>query len=56
MTYTSKDVFVALRDVKYPGSEKDITALGMVQEVKIEDKKISFSLSFKNLMTHILKQ
>ena len=47
MTYTSKDVFVALRDVKYPGSEKDITALGMVQEVKIEDKKISFSLIFQ---------
>ncbi|MBE9467902.1 MAG: Mrp/NBP35 family ATP-binding protein [Bacteroidetes bacterium] len=47
MAYTTKDVFVALSNVKYPGTGKDISALGMVQEIKIEDKKISFSLIFK---------
>ena len=47
MAYTTKQVFDALRSVKYPGTEKDITALGMVQEIKIEDKKISFSLVFQ---------
>ncbi len=47
MAYTTKQVFDALRSVKYPETGKDITTLGMVQEIKIEDKKISFSLIFQ---------
>ncbi|MCK5822471.1 MAG: Mrp/NBP35 family ATP-binding protein [Bacteroidales bacterium] len=47
MAYTTKQIFDALRSVKYPETEKDITTLGMVQEIKIEDKKISFSLVFQ---------
>ncbi len=47
MAYTTKQVFDALRNVKYPKTEKDISSLGMVQEIKIEDKKISFTLVFQ---------
>ncbi|MFA8435928.1 MAG: P-loop NTPase [Marinifilaceae bacterium] len=47
MSYTQKQVTDALRLVKYPGSDKDIMSLDMVQGLKIEGKKISFDLVFQ---------
>ncbi|MCK4663417.1 MAG: Mrp/NBP35 family ATP-binding protein [Bacteroidales bacterium] len=44
MSYTSKQIFDALRNVNHPASNKDIVTLGMVNDLKIEGKKISFSL------------
>lgn len=42
-----KDVNDALRTVKYPGSEEDIVALEMPQEIRIAGQRISFSLVFQ---------
>jgi ATP-binding protein involved in chromosome partitioning len=39
-----KNVTDALRQVVYPGSNKDIVTLDMVQEIRIAGKKVSFSL------------
>lgn len=44
MSYTAEQVFSVLRKVIHPEQQKDIITLGMVQELEIEDKKISFSL------------
>lgn len=41
-----KNVTEALKSVVYPGSDKDIVALKMVQEVRIAGKSIHFSLVF----------
>jgi ATP-binding protein involved in chromosome partitioning len=46
MELTSALVFDALRKVMHPELKSDIISLGMVQELVIEDKKISFSLIF----------
>ncbi|MUP37350.1 Mrp/NBP35 family ATP-binding protein [Labilibaculum euxinus] len=47
MSYTQKQVTDALRLVKFPGSDKDIMALDMVRNIKIEGKKIGFDLVFQ---------
>lgn len=46
MSYQSEQVFAALRKVVHPEQGKDIIALGMIQELVIEENKISFSLVF----------
>lgn len=55
-----KDVTDALRTVKYPGSEEDVVALEMPQEIRIAGQRISFSLVFQksddpNIETLILE-
>ncbi len=47
MEYNSKQILDALRHVKHPESNKDIVSLDMVKDIKIEGKKISFSLIFQ---------
>ncbi len=47
MAYTKEQILNALRTVEYPSSGRDIVSLNMVQELKIEGKKISFSLIFQ---------
>jgi ATP-binding protein involved in chromosome partitioning len=46
MSYTTEQIFSALRKVNHPEQQKDIITLGMVQELEIEDKKIVFALVF----------
>ncbi len=46
MTYTTKQIFTALRNVMHPKENKDIISLGMVQELEIEDNKVGFTLVF----------
>lgn len=46
MSYTSEQVFTALRKVMHPEQGKDIISLGMVQELEIEANKVSFALIF----------
>lgn len=47
MAYSEELVLAALQKVKYPGSDKDIVSSGMVDDIKVEGKKISFSLIVK---------
>jgi len=42
-----KNVTDALRQIFYPGSKQDIVSLDMVQEIRIVDNKISFTLVFQ---------
>jgi len=42
-----KNITDALRTVKYPGSEEDIVALEMPQEIRIAGQRVSFSLVFQ---------
>jgi len=42
-----KNVTDALRQIFYPGSKQDIVSLDMVQEIRIADNKISFTLVFQ---------
>jgi ATP-binding protein involved in chromosome partitioning len=42
-----KNVMDALRQVKYPGGNKDIVSLDMIQEIRIAGQKVSFSLAFQ---------
>ncbi len=42
-----KNITDALVKVKFPGSDENIVALDMVQEIRITGKKISFSLVFQ---------
>ena len=51
MSYNTEQVFSALKNVTHPEQKKDIIALGMVQGLEIEDKKISFSLVFSKSNT-----
>ncbi len=51
MSYSTEQVFAALRKVIHPEHKKDIISLGMVQELVIEDNKISFSLVFNKANT-----
>jgi len=46
MSYTAEQVFTCLRNVIHPERKSDIISLGMVQELEIEDKNISFALVF----------
>ena len=47
MTYTNQQILEILRKVKHPEKQQDIVSLGMVDDIKIEGKKISFTLYFK---------
>lgn len=47
MAIQPKDINDALRNVKMPGSQENIVALDMVQEIRIEGKKVSFTLVFQ---------
>lgn len=47
MSYTTKQVLELLRNVKFPAKGKNIVELGMVEDLKIEGKKISFALRFE---------
>ena len=38
-----KNITDALRTVKYPGSDEDIVALEMPQEIRIAGQRVSFS-------------
>ena len=42
-----KNVTDALRTVKYPGSDEDIVALELPQEIRIAGNRVSFSLVFQ---------
>ena len=43
-----KEIRDILKEVKYPGTVKNIVELDMVQRIKIEDGKVSFRLVFQN--------
>ena len=44
---TEKEVFDWLTQVEHPGrDDKDIVSLGMVEEVVVEDGKVSVTLAF----------
>ena len=47
MTIQPKDIKEALSMVLMPGSDKNIVELDMVQEIRIEGKKVSFTLVFQ---------
>lgn len=47
MAYSEELVLSALQKVKYPGSDEDIVSSGMVDDIKIDGRKISFSLIVK---------
>ena len=47
MNFTADQVFQALKTVIHPEKEKDIVSLGMVQDLKVEGKKVSFNLVLK---------
>jgi ATP-binding protein involved in chromosome partitioning len=44
---SNKQILDILRKVKHPEKQEDIVSLGMVDDIQIEGKKISFSLHFK---------
>src|SRR6056297_3430955 len=48
MSYSNKEILDILRKVKHPDKQQDIVSLGMVDDIKTEGTKISFSLLFKN--------
>lgn len=43
-----KEIRDTLREVKYPGTSKNIVELDMVQHVRIENEKVMFRLVFQN--------
>lgn len=47
MATTNQHILEILRKVKHPEKQQDIVSLGMVDDVRIEGKKISFTLYFK---------
>ncbi|MDA3881353.1 MAG: Mrp/NBP35 family ATP-binding protein [Prolixibacteraceae bacterium] len=47
MALQPKDINKALRQVKMPGSSENIVDLDMVQEIRIDGKKVSFTLVFQ---------
>jgi len=44
MTISNEQVLAALRNVEDPDLKKDLVTLNMIKDLKIEDKKISFTL------------
>ncbi len=44
MTITEEKILAALRHVEDPDLKKDLVTLNMIKDVKIEDKKVSFTL------------
>lgn len=51
-----KKVLEALSNVVEPDAKKDIVALNMVTGIKVEEKKISFTLKLKNPTMHYKKR
>ncbi len=49
MAYKKENIIEALCHVFYPDSEKDLVALNMIDNIKTEEKKISFSLVLPTL-------
>lgn len=47
MAITPKDINDALRNVKFPGSEENIVALDMVQQIRITGEEVAFKLVFQ---------
>ncbi|MDA3930858.1 MAG: Mrp/NBP35 family ATP-binding protein [Prolixibacteraceae bacterium] len=47
MAVQPKDINDALKHVNMPGTQENIVALDMVQEIRIEGKKVSFTLIFQ---------
>ncbi len=47
MSYTKQQVFEALEHVIYLPTDKDLVSLNMIQDLKIDGSKISFSIIFK---------
>ena len=47
MSYSSKQILDALRNVKHPETGQDIISMGMVDDIWIEGNKAGFTLSFK---------
>ena len=43
-----KEIRDILKEVKYPGTVKNIVELDMVQHIKIEEGKVAFRLVFQN--------
>ncbi len=48
MEYTREKVLEALGKVRYPDKNMDIVSLNMVSDLKIEGKKVSFTIIFPN--------
>ena len=46
MQITTKDIFRHLQKVIHPELKKDIVTLGIVQDVRITDNHLTFTLSF----------
>lgn len=44
MSYTEQDILKALRHVQDPDLKKDLVTLNMIEDIRIEDKKVSFKL------------
>ena len=42
-----KNITDALRNVNFPGSDKDVVTLDMAQEIRVAGKKVTFSLVFQ---------
>ena len=49
MSYSVNQILEALKKVKYPGTEEDIVSLKMIDDLQIEGKKISFTLTTKKV-------
>lgn len=47
MPYSNESILDALKNVKHPELKEDVVALGMIENIKIEGKKISFDLLAK---------
>jgi ATP-binding protein involved in chromosome partitioning len=48
MRFTTEQILEKLKMVKHPESGKDIVSLGMVEDLVVEDNKVSFNLVIKN--------
>jgi ATP-binding protein involved in chromosome partitioning len=44
MSFTEQDVLKALRHVQDPDLKKDLVTLNMIEDIRIEDKKVAFKL------------
>ncbi|SVD33934.1 uncharacterized protein METZ01_LOCUS386788, partial [marine metagenome] len=43
---STQDVMDVLKQVKYPGFDRDIVSFGLVKNVQVEQGKVSFVLGF----------
>lgn len=56
MTYTREDILAALAKVIEPDLKKDIVSLNLVDELKLEPKKVSFTVKVSNPAMHNRKR